>query len=299
MQLLIKMEEIRVGTVLKLRGKILGFLLYLVGVVLNSIEIQILRTTSDKPFYEKILLSLTICDLIYATLGSASLLFVSISENTSYYGLLWNISSYGICFSALVSLLHLIFISLEKLWAIHSPLHHRKYNSSKKKLIIALVTSWGVPTLFMLISAIYIMIQDLTIEEVYYLLINTIFSVAANIMVVADLVLLSSYGAIIYITFSKEKEKALRHQEDQSRFGNTLILCMSIVLIFIVLTTPFVVAFLTPWNIPNWYRILSMGLFVLNQISNSIVFLIQRYRSQRSTNISDRSIQANVEGTRF
>ena len=137
--------------------------------------------------------------------GSVSLLFLTIFQDRPYFFHLFLISSlYGIWFSALVSLLHLIFISFDRLWAIHSPLHHRRYNS-KTKLAIALASSWGIPALFMMAIIAYIIARKLTLMAVYNLLFNTIFSVAATIILLADLAFAFSYSAIIFITFSKKK----------------------------------------------------------------------------------------------
>ena len=268
--------------------------------MLNAIEIQILRTTTDKPFYEKILLSLTICDLLNATLGSVSLLLFLVIQDRPYFLLLiWVISLYGVWFSALVSLLHLIFISFDRLWAISFPLHHRRYNS-KTKLVIALASSWGIPSLLMLATIIYVITQKLTLMAIYIFVFDTIFSTAATIILIADVAFLFSYSAIICITFSRKKDVAVRNQRQQSRFGNTLILCMSIVLIFVVFTTPFVVGFLTTWRRPYWFGMLSVGLFTMNQISNSTAFLIQRYRTKRSMNrlANNRNVSVNTESTR-
>ena len=268
---------------MKLRAKIIGFLLFLAGVVLNSIEIQILRTTANKPFYEKILLSLTICDLTSAVFGSVYLLLVTIFENEYYCNIWMTIGGYGACFSALVSLMHLIFISFDRFWAICAPLHHMRYKSMKK-LVIALTLSWGLPTLFMLGNIAYIIDRELTLEAACHLLMTTIFSIAAKIILTSDFAFLFFYSVIIGVTFSKKKDIVLGNQKQQSKFKSTLVLCMSIVLIFITLTTPFVVAFLTTWDRPRWFELIGEGLFVVSQISNSIVFLIQKYRSKRSTN---------------
>ena len=57
---------------------------------------------------------------------------------------------------------------------------------------------------------------------------------------------------------------------------------MSIVLIFILSTTSFTVAFVINWSRPEWFEILSSVLFILDAISNSMVFLIQKNRGQRT-----------------
>ena len=262
-------------------GKIIGFLLNLLVVVLNSIEIHILRTTPKKPFYEKILLSLTISDLINGIFGCVGAVLLSVFEKKIYYDLFWNIAGYGVCYSALISLLHLIFISLDRLWAVHSPFHHRTY-SLRKKLTIALISSWGLPMLFMVANIVFISIQKLTIKEVYQHLLKIVYGAVAKVIFFADVIFLFSYSAIIWTTLSRKLEGAQEHQKQQKRFGTTLILCMSIVLIFILSTTPFTVAFLINWNRPGWFVILSSVLFILNAISNSIVFLVQKHRVRKA-----------------
>ena len=295
------MEELKFEAIeLPLWGKIVGILLNLLVVVLNSIEIHILRTTVKKRFYESILLSLTVSDLINGLFGFSAVALLSFFGKKSYYLLFWIIGGYGLSYSALISLMHLIFISLDRLWAVHSPLHHMQY-SSKRKRIIALVPSWGIPITCMLASMIFVLFHKLSRESVLLHLENTIYCTVAKAILFADLIFIFAYSVIIWITFSRKTENIQENQKQRGRFSNTLILCMSIVLIFILSTTPFTISFLFNWSRPGWFATLGNVLFTVNAISNSLVFLIQKYRTQRSTlrSMNGRDVSSNSYDTRL
>ena len=72
---------------------------------------------------------------------------------------------------------------------------------------------------------------------------------------------------------------------------NALILCISIVLVFVLNKIPFLVVYLAPWKLPNWFTRFAIIVFPFDHILNSIIYLVQKYRrnAQASARFSARS----------
>ena len=51
---------------------IIGYILFVLIIFLNSWEVNLLRRTQKKPIYERILLSLSVCDIVGGLLGFIS-----------------------------------------------------------------------------------------------------------------------------------------------------------------------------------------------------------------------------------
>ena len=193
-----------------LTQSIFGFLANVLLIVLNSIEIHILRRKANKHFYEKILLSLTTCDLVNGILGLISLITITAINSRYHTTLCWNIGLYGAFYSQTTSILHLIVISLDRLWAVKAPLHH-KIHVSGKKVIIAVSLSWGIPMILLLVNVAVNISQKMTFEEIYSYLANTMYSIFAKVVLLADIVFLSCYGDMIWIM--TRPDKVLRYLE--------------------------------------------------------------------------------------
>ena len=269
-------------------------------VIFNSIEIHVLRRTVNKPLYEKILLSLTICDLtwgIFAILNGST---ISILENKYHILIAWNVWRFLTCYLTTTSLLHLICISVDRLWAVGAPLHHRR-NVAKKKLVITIVSSWSIPILFVIINIIIILLKELDAEGIYWYTEGAMYSLLAKVILVSDMMLLFSNSAIIWIVNKRRTVTRQSSYCNQTKLKSTLILCMGIVFVFIFFTTPFVVMHLVSWSKPQWIVKLSSFLFPLYQISNSLIYLLQKFRHKRrgSTTRSNSQISVNTQDTRL
>ena len=255
-------------------------------VLLNSIEIHVLRKTSNKPFYEKLLLSLSISDLSCGLFISVTVPYICIVKNELYILLHWNVWGFGVAYVTFISLMHLTIISVDRLWAVVAPLHHRQY-STNRKLVIAVILSWGIPMVFVIVCIYLVLENDMKPADIYWFGTGTMFAIVARVVLATDIVLIMCYSAIIWTI--KQKKSVVRKNSTETKTMNAVILCFGIVSVFIVFTTPFVVVFITNWNTPHWLMKFGMILFTLNQISNSIVFLIRKNRSNRSINIEKKS----------
>ena len=268
---------------LTLWSRILGLFLALMIIILNSIEFHVLRLSKTKPYYEKMLLSLTCCDLITGVLSLIGTAFDPLIESKSefYHILCWTIWGYGVSYSALCSLLHLMIISLDRLLAVYAPLKHRQH-SVKKKLIATVAFSWGMPMIFVSAYIILNLTRKLKVKEIYSYIQTNVFSTVAKFTLIADAVFIFSYSCIIWIMITR-KSKALDNRPiQQKRLMNTITICLGIVMVSIVLTTPFVVVYVTDWKRPHELIKSCMFLFSLNQICNSLVYLIQKFRNRRT-----------------
>ena len=273
---------------LNLWGKVVGCIISSLVIISNSVEIHFLRRTANKPFYEKMLLSLTVSDLIGGVFSFFSVLILCVDEFESYIIIYWNVWGFVMCYSNLTSLLHLIIIGGDRLWSVKAPFHHRKY-VTMKKLLAAVSVSWIAPMIFVIAHIIIVLINKKGAAEIHTYYRSIMFRDIAIIVIIADFILLLCYCAIVWII--SKNNRALK----QNRTSNhTLILCIGIVISFVIFTTPFVVVYLTSWNRPLWLEKLCIFLFPLNQISNSIMYFIQKHRSNRHLKTSNEHEQRST-----
>ena len=253
-------------------------------VILNSIEIHVLRRTTKKHFYEKMLMSLSFSDLACGLFASVTVPYLSIVKNKLYIVLHWNVWGFALCYVTLISLMHLIIISADRLWAIGAPLNHRQY-ATKKKLVVALILSGSVPLIFIIVFICLVLINEMKPAEIYWFGTGTMFTVVARGVLINDIVLLICYSAIMWLV---KRNKDIIKPSNSPRKTNTLVLCCSIVSVFVCFTTPFVVVFVTNWSSPQWSIKFATILFPFNQICNSIIYLVHKYRSTRPKNAASK-----------
>ena len=249
-------------------------------VVINAVEIHILRKTMDKAIYEKILLSLSTCDMIGGLLGILTFILAFLLQTEMHYIVLLIAISFGMVYSSMVSFLHLICISTDRLWAVAAPFHHRSY-ASTKKLYVALLVSYCLPIIMLTGQVISIAARRVSVKEIYTIELQVITSGNAKTILIADTVLIVSYCSIMCILC--KRGNTLSSTRGYSM--GTFVLCMSIVLVFIISSTPFVVANLTMWEEPTWLYKISMFALPTNQITNSLVFLVKRYNSEEPASL--------------
>ena len=200
-------------------SKIVGFVVAILIIVLNSIEINMLRKTNNKPFYEKMLLSLTLCDLNSGIFGLIAVSLVSVVKTKSYLILNWTVWGFGVSSSTLTSLLHLIFIGLDRFWSVRKPIQHRQY-ATKRKLTVAVVLAWGIPLIFLIANIMLILVKELSVEEVYSYIEDTVFIILARVVVIADIFLIISYCKIVWIVIrSKRKSSQMRSSRQNNSFN--------------------------------------------------------------------------------
>ena len=276
--------------------KIVGCVVPLLIIILNSIEIHMLKSTRNKAFYEKILLSLTICDLMTGIYGIFWVPLISHAkvEICILYWIGWTFLG-GYC--TINSIMHLVIISMDRLWAVAAPLHHRRY-ASNRKLFGVIAISWSTPSIYTLANITIVIIRKLDLHKLYSYTTTSMAKHMAVILTIANLVLVISYSAIILVIWRQKSKREHYTQARQRQFMNTIILCMCIALVFVTASTPYLVAHIVDWNRPVWLRTLSMFLFPMNQILNSLLYMIQKIRTKARIIITknNQNINADMEG---
>ena len=294
------MEEV---VKLTLTSKIIGGIVAMLIITLNSIEIHMLRSTRNKVFYEKILLSLTICDLITGVYATFAVPFTSLAKE-KYHVLYWIAWAFLVSYCTLNSVIHLIIIGIDRLWAIASPLHHRIY-ASNRKLFGAIAISWFTPSIYIMANITIVTIQKLDHHTLYSYTRTSMAKRMAQVLIIADIVLVISYSAIIIVIW---RQKTIRKQSTQSKqrqFISTITLCTCIALVFVTASTPYVVVHIVDWNKPLWLQKLSIFLFPMNQILNSVLYMMQKIRTKGKMTIAKKNqnvssnMKPNVQDTRL
>ena len=112
-------------------------------IILNSIEISMLQRRQKKKAYEKLLLSMSVADLLIGVLGIASGAVGVFSRRVSLLHLEiigWYVWSIAILFG--ISILHWIGISIDRFFA--TPLRHR-IRSTGRKVALLIGVCWVIP----------------------------------------------------------------------------------------------------------------------------------------------------------
>ena len=264
-------------------SKVGGCVVPLLVIIFSSIEIHILRRVRNKSFYEKILLSLTFCDLlhgIYATLAVPFLSIAKVEIHINY----WIVWVFIVSYFMLNTIMHLIILCIDRLWSVAAPLHHRIY-ASNRKLYMAVILSWFIPTIYPVTHITAVLLQGMNAYQIYIYTRTTMAKCMAHIFIVADVTLVFSYCAIIFVLLKKKSLGKQSRQPAQMQYLNAVILCIGIALVFVTATTPYVVAHLIDWSVPHWLVKFSIILLHLNQLLNSLLYLIQKGRAKRTVHV--------------
>ena len=248
-------------------------------VILNSVEISILRKRKRKKAYEKLLLSMSIADLLIGVLGITSGTVGAFAKRISIPHIdiiAWSAWSIAVLFGILASMFHLISISVDRLLATAIPLRHRIYLTGRKvALLISLC--WGIPFIITTAFIIDKHLQELNPKEAFEHMFHSSTQFVAGCVIIADVVFLISYFAIIWIIFRHTKKSSETTKDKSRQHKRVLCLCMCVVFAFVLSSTPFVVMYLIRWKAPNWSKSFALGVFALNSTFNPVIFLAQNY----------------------
>ena len=276
---------------------ILNCLLTLLAIILNAKEINILRKRKEKKPYEKMLLSLSCCDLSYQLADSVFLPMVAYAVVKKDYNLsstlwlTWGSTSFLV---AMISLLHLIFISIDRAWAVTAPFHHLSVVDGRK-VVVAISVAWTLPLLVVLLFTIHIVLHESSTGMINYITNRAPTKVLATLMLVTNIAFLISNTTTLWIVFKSKSAQtssiAMTFQEKDgplSQQMHCLIICVGTVLCFVVSSTPLIISRLITWDTPLWLEALGYTMFSLNSVLNSAIFLTQNYRHKRSKALKSR-----------
>ena len=243
-------------------------------VILNVIEITVICRLKRKKIYEILLLSLSFADLLFGVSNSI-LSIMYLSANMKYDSLEVTYTTYF--YFITTSILHLTWITLDRLWAVISPLKH-KVNVTRKRTIHLIIATW----IFTTIAGSSILVYDRmveaaeakenktttsTVEDINVYEIITQRSCSVMILI-TDIVFIFSYISIVFLL--KRKKNIIRNASATAKNNQLkpVVVCTVLASVFAIFTIPYAVTSLTTGVIPLWANIL----LVSNSGLNSIVY---------------------------
>ena len=258
--------------------KLIASFVMLLSIVLNLVEAVLLLKRRRKNNYEKLLLSLSANEFLNGLLNAPLLGYVMYGGLNDHIFLVWTCM---LANSVTNSLIHLMLISMDRLWALSAPINHRSYAARRNVGVFALVTSWCAPLIAVLGFVVNIIASNhvSTYKDTFPILMQFI----AVIILIADMVFCICYGTIVVLLL-KRKQPGKRIRSKQQK--RVLILCFSVVFVFIFSSTPIVVIHLINWKHPEWLQLLGWCLYPVNAILNSVIFLVQDYRIKKQASSS-------------
>ena len=239
-------------------------------VILNIIEIIIIgRLKRKKRIYEILLLSLSISDLLFG-LSNVIISILLLSGSKKYQPL--EITYVTYFYSIATSILHLSWITVDRLLAVYSPVKHNSYVTRKRTKYIIIIT-W--------ICTVIITSSIFAYDELTKCAKSNTTTEALNnhqhhfrhassiIILTTDVVFLFSYSYIVYL-LHKQANAVKRSSGSYTRHKQmkTFILCVIVAVVFVFFTLPYCLMFLATGNIPFWASML----LVCNSGMNSIVY---------------------------
>lgn len=230
----------------------LGFLV----VILNTIEIILLcRIKRKKKIHEICILSLSITDLFFG-LSNSSVSMVFVTKNAQSEIILD--VSYSIYFCFVVnSILHLVLITLDRLWAIFRPIKHNVF-LTRKKVYWLLCTTWFVSTVIAISTHLthnFTETFQTKTERIEYITVNTTSTVSTTSTATVETTYIVPVMTTSTASIKENKTKIVPHFKQKGvkitdideRYHTTMQLVLSV---FIIIGDVFLVqsyVFITYW----------------------------------------------------
>ena len=251
---------------------IVGLVLALSIIILNLCEIWLLHKEKRKCLYKHLLLSLSVSDL-----------FLGLSELSSNIAFIAGIHSDSpnyvymtYFFFLVVSILHLLFISIDRLYAVAYPIHHKTHQKEiTTKSLIA--TSW---TVSFVMTGGYVINYFVNSYHIKYTsktqYCDLIIAIITYILISANVLYIIIYSVIAYLIWSRKVtlygQDQVKNQIKKQKRG--ILLCACTVLTFIVFTSPFSFSYVQHPKMPEKW---TFKVLAANSAVNSIIFLLQEY----------------------
>ena len=258
---------------------------------------KILLRRKRKRAFEKLLISLSIADLLFGLSKVTENIckYLPTSEEMvnqhwgKFFGSLYFIMFFG------VSVLHLLYIAVDRMMAVHSPIHHR-CKSLNGRLEVAIAFLWIEPLLSVTLHLTYCQIKGNGISVwddpngfIGPLMARRGYGIT---IIAANIILFIAYSRIVYYAnFQrlnvKKWHKSILFDKKQQRL---LVLSSCTTISFMVCTMPYVAVLMTT---DVWPSSWILNMFASNSAVNSMIFLIQYYMTkQRSKKQSASTLQA-------
>ena len=241
-------------------------------IIVNSVEIHILRKRTSKRSYERFLWSLSCADLLlglFRLANNVSLFLLPLSTQRQNRPIILSVYLYFLS----VSVCHLLVISIDRLHAVAFPIHHKVHECvriTRYKIILSWIpANTAVPGFIA-----YYFVKKLNGDEFRAIM----GAVMVYIAVIDSIAYFLIYTLVAYFIYRKKRigsqNEQLRQQIKVQRRG--LILCVCTVLAFITFYLPYAVIGIIMKDIdkiPRW--VFEMAMF--GPAMNSIVFLAQEF----------------------
>lgn len=160
-------------------------------------------------------------------------------------------------FSILSSILHLTFITMDRLIALLKPIQHKVFFTRKTIYII-------LPFLWILAIIISTILDEFT--ERFNNFKETMHLTLSLIIIIAGLIMITSYSLILYqVNF---KRKVSSTQKQSSKLS---LVCIATVATFVLLTLPYAITRILTGRVPFWNNVI----LVTNSGMNSAVYFLR------------------------
>ena len=259
--------------------QIFAYMMTCTIILINTWQAIILVKRRRKTSFEKLLLSLSVSELMIGVFGFLAGVAFQIEYLAPHQEIINTLWFFLISYTCLCELSHLSVIALDRAFAIVAPLRHRNHVSGRR-INISIALCWFLPLLVTLSYTAAFFLQNVPSGS----LLNYYHHLAILILCV-DCLLIGSYGIMIYTLCKGNRiSSSSNNVSARGQHQKTLFLCISYALVFVITTTPFVVVFLVQHELPSWFENGSMAFYVLNSIGNTTIFLSQHYYKKRRRN---------------
>ena len=235
---------------------VIGFLV----AVLNIIEIVIIARIKKRKKYEVLLLSLSLSDCLF---GISNVILASVYiSNECHARSLLECSYILYLFFVLTSMLHLTFMSIDRVIAVVKPFKHKfLLNQRRTNIIIAMLWSFTLVACGSLFTADEL--KQLSIQKVE----SEKEMIISITIIVVYVVMTFSYSIIIYHHRLKNKVAT----QLTKRQKNLPIICIILGATFVLFTLPFALLVFTMEDVPFYANVILVG----NSGVNSIIYFFQ------------------------
>ena len=241
---------------------VIGFLV----AVLNIIEIVIIARIKKRKKYEVLLLSLSLSDCLF---GISNVILASVYiSNECHARSLLECSYILYLFFVLTSMLHLTFMSIDRVIAVVKPFKHKfLLNQRRTNIIIAMLWSFTLVACGSLFTADEL--KQLSIQKVE----SEKEMIISITIIVVYVVMTFSYSIIIYHHRLKNKVAT----QLTKRQKNLPIICIILGATFVLFTLPFALLVFTMEDVPFYANVILVG----NSGVNSIIYFFRDKNEER------------------
>ena len=241
---------------------VIGFLV----AVLNIIEIVIIARIKKRKKYEVLLLSLSLSDCLF---GISNVILASVYiSNECHARSLLECSYILYLFFVLTSMLHLTFMSIDRVIAVVKPFKHKfLLNQRRTNIIIAMLWSFTLVACGSLFTADEL--KQLSIQKVE----SEKEMIISITIIVVYVVMTFSYSIIIYHHRLKNKVAT----QLTKRQKNLPIICIILGATFVLFTLSFALLVFTMEDVPFYANVILVG----NSGVNSIIYFFRDKNEER------------------